>query len=66
MILENLEEVILNLYYLYSSTKAKKVIKKHCITFGGTLKDSDCIKLVGVSRNSYFKYKRELLEELNH
>ena len=42
------------------SIQAKKVIKKHCITFGGTLKDSDCIKLVGVSRNSYFKYKREL------
>ncbi len=43
--------------------EAKKNIREHCVTFGGTLKDIDCRKLAGVSRNSYFKYKKELLEE---
>lgn len=45
------------------SKAAKEVIRKHCISFGGTLNDTDCRKLAGVSRNSYFKYKRELMEE---
>lgn len=47
------------------SIKAKEVIRKHCVTFGGALCDKDCAKLVGVSRNTYFKYKKEMLEEEN-
>lgn len=47
------------------SIKAKEIIRKHCITFGGNLRDADCAKLAGVSRNTYFKYKREMLEEHN-
>lgn len=47
------------------SKAAKEVIQKHCVTFGGSLSDTDCRKLAGVSRNSYFKYKRELLHELS-
>ena len=39
---------------------AKEVIAKHSKDFGGTLADPDTIKLAGVSRNSYYKYKREL------
>lgn len=45
------------------SLKAKEVIRKHCVTFGGTLRDTDCAKLAGVCRNTYFKYKREMLLE---
>lgn len=41
----------------------KKVILKHCQDFGGSLTDVDCIKLTGLSRNTYFKYKRELRAE---
>ena len=34
-------------------------------TGNGTLKDVDVIKLVGVTRNTYYKYKAELrLEDL--
>ena len=44
---------------------AKEVIRKHAAAFGGSLSDVDCRKIAGVSRNSYFKYKRELLEELS-
>lgn len=28
--------------------------------FGGTLSDADCIKRIGIARNTYYKYKREL------
>lgn len=42
------------------SIKAKEIIKQHCIDFGGTLSDTDVIKLCGISRNSFYKYKREI------
>lgn len=43
--------------------KAKQIIKEHSISFGGTLKDPEVMKLAGVSRNSYYKYKREIAAE---
>lgn len=46
------------------SIQAKEKIKKHCKDFGGSLNDIDTMKLVGVSRNSYYKYKRQLFEEV--
>lgn len=45
------------------SVAAKEAIRKHSIDFGGTLSDSECIALTNVSRNSFYKYKRELKEE---
>ena len=45
------------------SIQAKEIIKKHSKDFGGTLNDADVIKLAGVSRNSYYKYKSELKKE---
>lgn len=47
------------------SVQAKENIKKYSKDFLGTLKDSEVIKLCGISRNSYYKYKKELVEELN-
>ena len=44
------------------SLDCKTVIKKHAKDFGGTLDDPDVIKLCGCSRNSYYKYKREIKE----
>ena len=38
----------------------KEVIKKHSKDFNGTLEDPDVIKLCGCSKNSYYKYKKEL------
>lgn len=43
------------------SKAAKEIIKKHSKAFGGTLTDSECQKLAGISRNSFYKYKRELV-----
>lgn len=45
------------------SIKAKEQIRKYSKDFEGTLKDIEVIKLIGISRNSYYKYKRELQEE---
>lgn len=47
------------------SIEAKEQIQKYSKDFKGTLKDIEVMKLIGVSRNSYYKYKRELIEELN-
>ena len=44
------------------SIEKKAEIQKHSIDFGGTLNDIDCMKLTGLSRNTYYKYKRELKE----
>ena len=38
------------------------MIKKYSKDFDGTLDDKECIILSGISRNSYYKYKRELKE----
>ena len=42
------------------SIKAKEQIQKYSKDFNGTLKDIEVMKLIGVSRNSYYKYKNEL------
>lgn len=42
------------------SKAAKEVISKHSKSFGGSLSDAECQKLAGISRNSFYKYKREL------
>lgn len=42
------------------SIEAKAVIKKHSKSFNGTLSDKECMKLAGVSRNTYYKYKDEI------
>ena len=41
---------------------AKELIKKHSKTFGGTLTDIECMKLIGIANNTYYKYKKEILE----
>ena len=47
------------------SIKAKEDIIKYSKDFKGTLKDTEAMKLIGLSRNTYYKYKKELVEELN-
>ncbi len=42
------------------SIVAKEVILKHSKDFGGTLADTDVMKLTGLARNTYYKYKAEL------
>lgn len=44
------------------SIVAKEVILRHSKDFNGTLLDVDVMKLTGLSRNTYYKYKREIKE----
>lgn len=44
------------------SIEAKKIIRKHSKDFGGSLADTECMKLADVSRNTYYKYKKEISE----
>ena len=46
------------------SLECKAIIHKHSKDFGGSLEDPDVIKLCGCSRNSYYKYKREIRNSL--
>ncbi len=45
------------------STIAKGQIITYSKDFDGTLKDKDVIKIIGISRNTYYKYKKELLQQ---
>jgi len=46
------------------SIESKKQIKKLAKDFGGSNTDTEVMKILGISRNSYYKYKRELIAEL--
>jgi DNA invertase Pin-like site-specific DNA recombinase len=44
----------------------KEVIKRYSMDFNGNLLDTDLMKMTKLARNTYYKYKRELREELQH
>ncbi len=46
------------------SIQCKEIIKKHAKDFGGTLSDSEVMILCKISKNTYYKYKRELKSEI--
>lgn len=43
----------------------KKEIRKKSKSFDGTMTDADLLKVLGLARNTYYKYKKEISEELN-
>ena len=46
------------------SVEAKALIIKYSKDFDGTLSDIECLKLINISRNSYYTYKKELKENV--
>jgi len=42
---------------------AKETIRKHNRSFGGSLTDAETMRQAGISRRSFYKYKREIREE---
>ena len=46
------------------SVEKKEIIKKHSKDFFGTLTDIELKQLTGLARNTFYKYKRELKEEV--
>ena len=49
-------------YNVKKSSEAKELIKKYSKDFEGSLNDTEVIKLVGISRKTYYKYKKEMKE----
>lgn len=47
-------------YETRKAKAAKDIILKHNKSFGGSLTDEETIKQAGISRKSFYKYKREL------
>lgn len=43
------------------SIKAKELIRKYSRDFDGQLSDVECIKLIGIARGTYYKYKKEIM-----
>lgn len=46
------------------SDESKKKILKYSKAFGGDLSDKDLIKLLGIDKNTYYKYKKELKNQI--
>lgn len=55
-----------NKYITKKEIAAKEIILKNSKDFNGTNTDSEVIKIAGISRNSYYKYKAELKEAAEH
>ena len=51
--------------HVKKAAAAKELILKHSRDFNGTLADTDCIKLIGIDSNTYYKYKRELRDDMS-
>ncbi len=45
------------------SVSAKEIIRSHLVDFGGSLNNTECQQLAGISRNSFYKYKQEIIIE---
>lgn len=50
-------------FKIKKAAPAKEKIKKYSRDFDGTLPDAEVMKLVGLARNTFYKYKKELKEE---
>ena len=44
---------------------AKEIIRKHNKAFGGTLSNEETWKLAGISKMTFYKYRKELLQEMD-
>lgn len=49
-------------YNVKKTAKVKEIISKHYKEFGGTLTAAECCELAKISRNTFFKYCKELKE----
>ena len=52
-----------NILTIKKKAPAKEIIQKHCKEFGGSLTDPEVMELAKISRNTFYKYKKEIREE---
>ena len=50
-------------YITEKERKAKNIILKRDTLFGGDLRPSDCMKVIGISRSTYYKYRNDLFKK---
>lgn len=50
-------------YQTKKEIEAKKIIRKNSKSFGGSNTDSEVMIIAGISRNTYYKYKKEIMGE---
>ena len=50
-------------YRTKKELEAKKLIQKNSKSFDGMNSDEEVMRIAGISRNTYYKYKKELLED---
>lgn len=48
--------------HVKKADSAKQMIRKYSKDFDGTLSDAECIRLIGISRNTYYRYKASMKE----
>lgn len=48
------------------SIKAKEEILKYSRDFNGSLNDTECIRLLGIARNTFYRYKNDLKDQKNY
>ena len=53
-----------NVLTIKKKAPAKEIIQKHCKEFGGSLTDPEVMELAKVSRNTFYKKKKEIREDL--
>jgi ATP-binding cassette subfamily F protein 3 len=59
LLLEPVNLLILDEPTNHLDLRTKDILKGALKDFDGTLSDADCIKLIGIARNTYYKYKGE-------
>ena len=52
-------------YRTKKELEAKKLIRKNSKSFDGINSDEEVMRIAGISRNTYYKYKKEMLSEGN-
>ena len=52
-------------YETAKAKAAKEIIRRHNKTFGGSLTDAETMRQAGISRKTFYKYKKEIREEIS-
>ena len=60
--IRNISLVFLKERHIDTEAYREAMILKYSKDFDGTLSDKECMKLIGLANNTYYKYKRELKE----
>lgn len=50
-------------YITEKEVRSKKIMLKRAKDFGGDLCDADCMRKIGISKGTYYRYKKELLQQ---